>query len=207
MGWLRGLLALVMTAAAGSALASPYIDFNQFGPSGVYVPEGVSGVTWHEGRSFSLTGPGLGFVRIDTDVLNIEHRPALWDLGAPGPVTLTFGSSYQPTRPFDIAVAPFPGPQSAGPYQVTFNFYSGSGLVEQRVLDIDWAQYAWTGRNDWSLVALQPFTSVVIQATGDSQGLIFAGWVPEPQAWTMMVAGIALTGGMLRAGRRRPMSV
>jgi hypothetical protein len=47
------------------------------------------------------------------------------------------------------------------------------------------------------------YGAAFVDAAGELETITYAAGVPEPDAWALLIAGAAFTGGALRTGRRR----
>lgn len=193
-----GLLAMAPRASADS------ISFGDYFMIGDTLANGFTSVT-DDGIPYSVSGPGTGFKLLG------ENAPVngwsgefklgvfvLYDLGASGAVTITFGSPISSFSGFAAQANAF------GPYSAKLLAYNGATEVASSAYDS--TNFGGPpGTIPYFSVAAPQITSVVISTTNDSAGIGLGSdnpGIPEPATWTLMTLGLAALGGALR-GRAR----
>jgi len=193
---LKLAIALAMTSTigfgcAGSASADT-INFGQF--SGT-VANGSTGVTTG-GVAFTLNGPGSGFQVLEQDVSwagNFpDNTPVLFDGYGSGPVTFDFTTPISNISKIAIESNLY------GAFVATLQAYDSSTLLgSQTVSGVSGYAPNTAPAFDFSALGI---TSIVISTTNDSEGFGlggvggtggYAGSVPEPSTWAMMLLGFA----------------
>ena len=124
------------------------------------------------------------------------------DSGITGPFTDTFEFGNTPGGSYDISLSTV----SSG---ITFDTLTFDGKTLDFVTSVGGTRYY--GLNDVAVTAgtqtldvSGTFTSSSKHPTGVYDGTVqfTASAAPEPSTWMLMIAGVALTGGALRYGRR-----
>lgn len=206
---------LAAAAFAGPAAADS-ISFGDYFFYGGSLANGFASVTDNH-VGYSIGGPGSGFGLLqqlppgapppcaqsacpagDWSGQFVPDAFVLYDNGAPGPVTIGFTS---PIHRFSGFTAQ---PNDLGAYTATLTAYDGATQVAQSRISGD-----NTGLDPSTAayfnVHARSITSVVISVTNDAGGIGIGSdnaGIPEPEIWSLMLAGSALAGAALRRRRR-----
>jgi len=208
----RTILLCGAASLVASAANADTINFSQFGGLGDTVANTVTGTTG-DGVGFTMVGPGDGFTQyVQGDWGDGSNRwegnfptgtPVLFDGYTSGPVTITFDNAITSITQLAMEANAY------GAYTGTLVAYLGGVQVGTQSYDAVTAYDPGTVPS-FNFFLAGGFDEIVLSTTDDFDGLGlggaggrggYAGDVPEPATWAMMLGGLALAGGAMR--RRR----
>ena len=203
---MRRLLLIALLSTSAPAYADT-INFGQFGANGAAVANGAAGLTGGN-VSFTVTGPGQGFTRLDEEAGWAGHfpdgTPLLYNNGAAGAGEILFGQSISSLTGLSMQA------NLTGAYTATAQVWLGGVLqgstFYNSVNNLDVPPAIPT----FDFTAFASFDRLVLSTTNDGLGWaiggVIGGAVPEPATWALLILGFGFVGGAMRQRARTSVS-
>ena len=190
---------LSVALMVGSAQADSFSFGDYFFP-GDTPPNGFSSFT-DDLVAYQASGPGTGFTIFEEGSgwagEFVRNTTLLFDNGAPGAVIINFQS------PITSITGLAAQPSLDGAYTATLDAYDGATFLGSSRYNGFNAPGPEGTISNFDFAAPE-ITSIVISTTNDAGGFAIGGGIgiPEPGAWTLMLAGFSSLGVAMRTRRR-----